>query len=175
MSPTRRSAMLYAALLAVLAMGAGWSVMHMADERAGAVRAVEELADCKALADEIERGRLAVVGAASRDLGDRELGQRIKAASAKAALPDGAMVSVALQKARRVGDTAYMEKPVELSLRRVSLPQLTMFLYHLTAGSELTVREMRIRSPRGQDDENRWDAEATLTYLVYAPQTTRRD
>jgi len=39
----------------------------------------------------------------------------------------------------------------------------------------LTVRDFRLRMPVGDDAAERWDAEATLTYLIYAPPTPSRD
>jgi hypothetical protein len=69
-----------------------------------------------------------------------------------------------------VGDTPYLQKPTTLELQGVSLTQLASFLYHLTSEPGLVVRDLRIRSPRRDDVGSQWNAEATLTYLIYSPQ-----
>jgi len=51
----------------------------------------------------------------------------------------------------------------------VSLKQVATFLYALTDGSGLRVQELRLRSPHGDVAPDVWDAETTVTYLMYAP------
>jgi len=55
-----------------------------------------------------------------------------------------------------------------------TLGQLAAFLFHLTDGSGLSVRDLRLSIPRAADASSLWDAEATLTYLIYAPSTAAR-
>jgi hypothetical protein len=169
MSRATRQTLLIGILFLLLVAAAAWSVNWMQHQRQLAQYAADDLAKCQALAKRIEtlRGQPAVASAEA--MGVQELGQRIEKASSRASLGDSALKGVFPQAARRVGDSPYMQKPTAVTLRRVSLKQLTTFLHDLTEGSGLKVRNLRIRAPRGEQGEGQWNAEATLTYLIYQP------
>ena len=72
--------------------------------------------------------------------------------------------------ARRVGDTAYKQKPTQVILHKLTLQQLIRFLHTLTGpDTGLHVASLRLTTPRGHDTTNIWNAETTITYLIYAP------
>ena len=141
----------------------------MVQQRASARRAAADLAECEALVARITalRDKPAVASAEALDV--RALGQRIEAASQEANLAESALQGVSPQTARRLKDSPYLRKPTTIVLNRVSLPQLTTFLYRLTRGSNLRVRSLRLSAPRGDVDSGAWNAEVTLTYLIYEP------
>ncbi|MGB0768874.1 MAG: hypothetical protein ACPGYV_14330 [Phycisphaeraceae bacterium] len=47
-------------------------------------------------------------------------------------------------------------------------------LYHLTEDSPYTAEAIQLRTPPGETAGNRWDADVTLTYLIYSPQSSAR-
>jgi hypothetical protein len=102
-------------------------------------------------------------------MGSQELGQRTEAALQKAQVAATALEGVYPQTVRPVGDSPYLQKPTVLALKGVTLRQLTSFLVALTDGSGLTVKDLRLRIPHGDAARDLWDAEVTLTCLIYEP------
>lgn len=172
MTAETRRAILIGVMLAMLVIAAAWNVLWMLEQRETARRAAQDLADCKALAGRIKALRDAPAVASVEVMGVQELGQRIEAASRRAGLAQDALEGVLPQSPRRVGNTPYVRKPTVLTLRGVTLHQVAMFLHHLTADSELSVRDLRLRIPHGDAPRDVWDAETTLTYLMYVPTAT---
>jgi hypothetical protein len=141
----------------------------MLGQRSRARTAADDLARCKALADAIRTLRDKPAVASAEAMGIQELGQRIEAACRRAGFQGPVLEGVYPQSARRVGDSPYLVKPTALALRGVTLPQVVAFLEHLTSGTGLSVRDVRLQTPHGDADHTVWDAEATVTYLMYAP------
>ncbi len=156
-----------AALLLTVAVA--WSVAVMFEHRGAASRSEEDLAACRRLVGEIQSLRSGPTVAWAKDVGVQELGQRIQQASTAAGLDPASLQSVSPQPARRVGDSPYLDKPTALSFRGVALPSLVTMLVSLTRESALSVRDLRLRAPAGDEAGALWDAEVTLTYLLYSP------
>ncbi|MFP4139700.1 MAG: hypothetical protein ACOCZU_06160 [Planctomycetota bacterium] len=173
MSPRKRQRILVGIMLAMLAVAALWSLSYLFEQRADAERAAGELSACRVLARRMTALRDKPAVASAKDVGVRELGTRIDAASAKARLGRQALRSVDPGSPRAMDDTPYLLKPTTLELQGVTLPQLTSFLYHLTSEPGLVVRDLRIRNPRRDSEGADWNAEATLTWLIYSPQRAK--
>jgi type II secretory pathway pseudopilin PulG len=175
MTAPRRRAILVGLMLALLAAAAAWNTHWMLAQRDGAQQASDDLAACRELTAAIlsQRDRPAVASAEA--MGVQELGKRIEAAFGKAQIAPSSLGGVDPQAAHRVGDSPYLRKPTALSLRGVSPRQVATFLYCLTDESGLSVRDLRLSTPHGGGAGGVWDAEATLTYLIYSPAKTRRD
>lgn len=169
----RRRAYLAGLLVVVLALLAAWSYDWMNEQKQRAQQASVDLAGSRLLAASIQSLRQQPTIAAAEDMGIQQLGSLIEAALGKSQLKADALEGVIPQSTRRLGNSPYEVKPTSLVLREVTLGQLASFLYHLTQDTGLTVREMRIRAPHGDTSGNTWDAEATLTYLIYSPIPTR--
>jgi hypothetical protein len=164
----KRHAIRIGAVLA-LALAALWSYGWSVGQRDAARGAAEDLTACEEFAGSIREMQGATAVAASRDMGVQEFGARIETASQQAGLSGASLLRVDSQAARRIGKGPYLRKPTVLSLREITLPQLTTFLYHLTEKSTLRVRDLHIWSPRRETNRKTWDASVTLTYLIYAP------
>jgi hypothetical protein len=161
------------ALLAALA----WSYGRLSDSRAAAVAAAHDLADCRAMIAHIEslRRRPAVAGA--RELAAADLSRRIADAARTARIDERAIERIEPEPARRVGDTDYREVATQVRLRNLSLHQVFAFFHALgstpatSATASLSLREVRLSAPRGDETSDRWTVESTVTYTVYAPRT----
>lgn len=169
MSGTRRTTLLIGAMLGLLLVAAVWSVLGLLESRALARAAMDDLASSRQAASAILALRGRPMLAAATDLGDQEIHQQVATAMQTAGLDRAALRGVYPQGPRKVGDSSYSQKPTTLTLANVPLPGLTMFLYHLSEGTGLSVRDLRLRPPRGDADVHRWDAELTVTYLIYTP------
>ena len=169
MTPRRRQTVAIGLLLAMLVGGVVWSVDWMLGRRQAARYAAEDMASCRELARDIESLRQKPKVAATEAMGAGELGQRIQAASRQANMGEASIEGIYPQPPHRVGESPYVQKPTALALRGVSLPQLAAFLYHLSADGGLSVRDLRLRSPHSDAAQDTWDAEVTVTVLVYAP------
>ncbi len=166
---TRKCAILAGAALTVLAGVSVWSIFWMARQRADAQTAAEDRSECRSLARTIALLRDRPTVAATEDMGTERLSARIEAARAQAQFAGRELDGVFPQPPRRLGDSPYLEAPTSLVLRGVTLARLAAFLHYLSDGSGLNVRDLVLRAPRGDAPRDTWDAEATLTYLIYAP------
>lgn len=169
MAPRKRQFILVSVMLAMLVIAAAWSIHWMLGQREVATLAADDLAACQSLAREIRQLRQKPSIAAASEIGGQELGARIEEASRLAQLSPTVLEGVFPQASRRLGDSPYLHKPTALALRGVSTMQLVTFLYHLTDHGGLSVHDLRLRTPRGDSTGKLWDAEATVTCLVYSP------
>jgi hypothetical protein len=162
--------MLAALMLLLLVLGAGWATNRLFQQRQAAFSAAAALAEARALAGEIERFRGRSSVAAGQAIGEGEMGEQIEAAASAAGLTGGWLDLVDHRQAERIGQSPFLEKPTTLRIDRVNLRQLLHFLHRLTAGTGFTLRELRLASPyHAGDAADLWDAEATVTYLIYEP------
>lgn len=175
MTGHRRQNTLVGVMLVMLVLLAGWCTLRMLGQRSDAARAAEDLAAYRAHARNIEllRERDAVISSAE-EAGDKEqdLAKRITEAGAKARLGGQWLQDIVHKKPRRVEDSPYLRKPAVVYTQGLTLTQLTALLYQLSYDSTLTATELRLKTPRGDDPADRWDADITLSYLIYSPQPT---
>ena len=165
-----RQAISVAILATGLLAGAVWCHGLRNQARKAAELASRDLVECERLAEQIERLRQRPALAGSKELQLTELARRIEGAAKDSQVPPGSIVRIWPQQARRLEDSVFKEKPTQVLLRSVGMPQLIRFLHKLaTDGSGLHVKSIRLVAPRDQLADQRWTAEATLTYLVYAP------
>lgn len=159
-------------LILVLLVAAGWSTSRMFDQRATARAAAADLAECRRIAANIAslRKQDSVAQAdGDADAQERDIAQRISDAAQKAGLAGEWNQGITHTRAVQVGETPYKRKPAELVTRGLTLAQLTALMHELTYDSPLTVSELRLNTPRGEDPGDRWDADITLSFLIYAP------
>lgn len=175
MTAGKRKTVLVVVTGVLLAVLAGWSYGRLFDARTEAARVRKELASCDALAARIEQLRTRPNRAGAAEMELSVMAGRIERAAGAAGLAAETIVRIWPEPARRAGDTVYREKPTQVLLREVGRRQLTAFLHALTAGdSELTVRSLRLSAPRERQDEDVWNAEVVITYLIYAPAKAAR-
>src|SRR6185437_461314 len=91
----------------------GWSYIQLADNRASATVAAQDLADCRALASRIEMLRKRPAVAGTQELGAADLSRRIEQAAGTAEMADGSIERIEPEPARRVGETNYREVPTQ--------------------------------------------------------------
>ncbi len=169
----RRTAVLTLVLAALLGLWLGGSLRHLAAARGRALAASEDLAECRRLADRIrllrDRSRLAE----DRERVPEQTTGRIEAAAKSAGISAARLVRISPEPARRVGETAYKEKPTRVLLRKVTLKQLVAMVHGLTRGEGmLRAKSLRLTAPSRNATDDLWDAELVLVYLIYEPPPT---
>jgi len=169
MAMQKREMVLLGVMLALLAGAGAWCYGWMSEQRQAARAAATDLAQCRMHADAITNMGGKKKGSSDEATGEMELGKRVEAALAAARINPNSLDGVFSQPARAVGNSPYLLQPTTLPLRSVSLGQVAAFLYHLTDGTSLSVRDLRLTVPRGEASRSVWDAEATVTCLVSAP------
>lgn len=172
MTPLQRTRA--ACVVLILSLGAlgAWSLGQLRANRQAAAAAAADLAVCQDAATNINNLRRKPSLAGSEEMQLTELARLIEQAARTAQMSMDSLVRIWPEQARRVADTVYKEKPTHVLLRGVTLRQLIAFLHTLTDGdSGLRVKHIRLVTPRGDDAGSRWTAEATVTYLIYAPRT----
>jgi hypothetical protein len=182
---TTKSRWMAATITLALLMALAWCYLRLADARASATGAAQDLADCRALASRIESLRRLPTVAGATELGAADLSRQIEQAARVADFPEGSVERIEPEPARRVGETNYREVATQVRLRHVTLRQVFTFLHALCAAADtsatpsshgidrsasgLRLRNIRLSAPRGEETADRWTVESTLTYMVYSP------
>lgn len=173
MNEQNRPVILGATMLVLLALIAGWSTVRMLGLREDAHRRASDLAqfqqlaaDIEALRDNDEVKQLGGDSAAQEQL----IAERVAQAGKDLGLSGPWWEDTIHKNPRRVGNTAYLRKPAVLYTSGLTLNQITTLLHELTYDSPLTAQELTLRTPPGEDPGDRWDADITLTYLIFEPQ-----
>ena len=166
----RRQALLVAVLAALLAIVVLWAYDGMAAQRAAARSAAAALASVREMAARITAyAQMPTVASDHERLAAQTTGL-IESAARDARIDPSCLDRIMPEPPRRMGDTAYKEKPTHVLLKSVTLRQLTTLIHGVTAGPHgLAARSIRISAPRPEDTGPLWTAEVTLTYLIYDP------
>ncbi len=149
----------------------------MASAQRAAQVAASDVIVCERLAANIEslKRRPELAGAQQLRLAD--LARLIETAAGEVGLPRGAVVRIVPEAGRRIGDgeSPYVEHPTSIQLADVSMAQLVETLHRLVSTTPaLGVRSIRVTAPRSGSrefthDSSVWNAEVTVSYLVYTP------
>lgn len=178
MNEQRRQVILIAVMLGMMLLLAGWSTASMLGHRNDARYAAQDLRRCQQLADQIKQHQSQDAVASTGDdaaMQEQKLAQRISEAAKQANLTGPWQQGIEHRREIRIEDSPYMRKPAVLITRGLTLHQLSLLLHHLTADSPYTAEQLQLRTPPGEETGNRWDADVTLTYLIYSPQPSGRD
>lgn len=186
---SRREILIISALLIVLATLAGLGISHLQQQRSASQTAAEQLAEAQELAARISalRERPAQAGTEAMEVSD--LTRLIEGAAEASGIDRDQLVRIWPSPPRRVGDSPYQEVATQVLLRHCTLEQLARFMLLVSEDVDahrLRVASLRLSAPRSeaasgsrtpsgsrqsaaQDGPNRWSADVTLAYLIYAP------
>jgi len=147
-----------------------WSYGQLRTSHAAAEMAATDLAACRRIVHRMQSLNTQPTMAHSRQIHLNELTRHIEQSTKNAQIAPDSLVRIWPDPAIRVGDSPYQKKSTQVLFRQVTLRQFITFLHHVAA-QEGGPRATRIRlfTPRGIESGNRWTAETTLTYLIYAP------
>ena len=174
MNPEKRRTVLFAVMMALMLVCVAWSVGRMRGQQQDAAQAAQDAARCLELAEHITELRSQRTVAAASDQADerqQELAGAVNRAAEQASLDAQWQQGMRIEHRRavRIDDTPYMRKPALLIMKGLTLEQLTTLLHHLTYDSAYTAEQIQIDAPSGEAGGNRWDADVTLSYLIYSP------
>lgn len=158
-----------AALLAVVAL---YSYSSMSEMQDAARHAREGLERSRQLAELIEQNRQRPTLAASQERLQSEITRLIESAASSAGIASVSRMSHS--PGGRIGNTPYMEKPTQVTLKKVTLKQVVAMTHKLVGGEGgLHARSLTLTAPRGSASGDEWDVELVVTYLIYEPQATK--
>jgi hypothetical protein len=167
----KRRMLLWTVLLTALLAGVAlhtWGRFNRA--RRSASQARTDLAATEQLLERIEQIRNRPTLAADRQQIDAETIGRIEQAARDAGINPASLAHINPQRPQRIGDSVYQRKPTQVLLRGVTLGQ-TLKMMHGFCGIQggLQPASIRLSAPRRDDTGPLWNAELTLTYMIYAP------
>lgn len=172
-SDERRRAFLAVGLLVTLCGLAAWSYVRLQVSYQRARAAGESLAVCEQLAKRISQLRTLPSQASLDARSAAELTGLMDNAANELRLPPRSVQNIDPQPVRRLEKSPYKVQATQVALQDVTLRQLVSVLMHVTQGdSELKVTELRLSAPRTEDPNDgveTWNAEATLTQLIFSP------
>lgn len=177
MTNRRRPIILFGLMLMLLLVVVFWTAMTMQAERDAAARAAAGLEEARLIASRAASLRtrdLIAQSVSESAVQDQAMAQQIASAAARAGLSGDWQRGIEPERAVRVGDTPYLQKPTVLYAQQLTLDELATLLYELTYDSPLSVSELTLKTPPGADPGRQWNADVTLTYLIYQPPTRTR-
>jgi hypothetical protein len=170
------------ALAAVLLCGAvGWGYLTMADAADEAAVAATDLAVAGRSADHIVALRGAGGLAATRPWRPEDLRGKIAKAAAEGDLPEDGLGTIDEQPPRRLPGSPFQERPTQVTLRGVTVPELIGFLYAVLEDAPgLRVTQLRLSAGRegvggreaADDEPARWAADVTFSVTTPAADAT---
>lgn len=153
-----------AVLLAAWMAFYAWS--HLGACREDADRAARHLAECRRYADKLK---------STRDQPTPRSGQEgvedIRTAAEKIAADAGIreLKSVDQRTERRVGDTAYTERPYAVRLLKVTPMQVARFAHELSVLKGLETTAINLQAFRRDSGQDFWNVDLEFAYLIYDP------
>jgi len=164
------------AVLAALAVLAGWSWTQLAASRLAAETAAADLRQCQVMADQIKKLSSGPQKASLEAHSIQGLARAVEQSAKDANLPVEALTGITPQPSQRVGASAYREQQIRLRLRDVTIRQLVLFLDSLTQSeTNMKVADLWLYAPEADSNtpaaEESWGAELTLTHLIFSPYT----
>lgn len=181
---------IYAVLITVvLILGLFWCYGRLQSQREAATTAARNLRTCRRLIQQIKHLQQQPAMASSQAIHLTDLTSQIEQVANRVHIDPEQLDRIWPEPSRRVGDSAYKEKPTDVLLENVSLKQLTGFLCDLVAEDRrLRISSLRLISPQSDDAfadtgtspgnsgnssaksrVDRWSVEMTIGDLVYAP------
>lgn len=165
----RSTAWLIGAVFGVLIAALVWGVFHYRDAMDRAHRAADQAQEVRALADQITALTDQPTLAVTETDEVQQLSGLIEASAAGSGIEPHQIASINAQDARRVGQSPYYRLPTRVQLDGVVLTRLVDLLGRLTEGGRIRVDDCRVAAPHGEIVGQTWNAEFTLSYLVYDP------
>jgi hypothetical protein len=166
----RRLAILTGAAAVLLAGAALWAYGEMSSRRAQASAAQADLADCGRMAQRIRDLRDRPARAAEHEHLAAETTGLVEEAARSAGIAPESLFRIVPEAPRRIGDSAYKEKPTQVLLQKVTVRQLVQLMHRLLSTDVgLRAHSIRLTAPRQETGGETWTAELVLTYLIYDP------
>ena len=170
--------LLLSGLLFVAFCGLLWSGLSLQASYKRSNAAQTNLQSCERLAAEILQKRKAPQQATDKERSEAALFELMQESLHNASLPTTALKRVDSRAPKRLTGSDYLQHQIEAELQAITMQQLIEFLLYLNEHapefevSDLHLSVARKRSKTAETSEL-WEAEVTLTYLIYAA-TIRR-
>jgi hypothetical protein len=144
--------------------------MTLTANRVQAAKAEDAAFRVRELAAEIQQLRNNPATAGTGQLHSSEISRRVEEAAGAIGLESEHILRISPESPRRIGDSDYLERPTQVSLRRATLQQLVRLIHALvSADPSLRVGGMRLSAPRDENDPLVWDAELMFMQIIYSP------
>ena len=171
---------LFTASLFVLLIGiAAWSFWYRGISYRRLENDQANLTACHEAAAKISKLRQQKQRALLQSKPSEELNRKVEEWAGTTGLDLKAVARIEPREPRRVGDTQYLEQVTELELSGVTLEKTLRFSQLAESSEEgLKLTSMRLSLPHLKTDtppeSECWNAELSLTYLIYSPKNTAR-
>lgn len=156
-----------------LLMIAAWTYTTMAAARASAIAANDDLAECQALVESIQkindRPPVIALEASSQAGVSAEVDEVVRSVG----LPAGSLRTIDPQEPERVGETQYENRSTRIVFEQATLRQILQFAQGLEAkNAGYRVRDLVLSTNENSSRSRElWDVEAVLTQTVFSPKT----
>ena len=167
---SKRRTTLCLTLTILLMATVAWTYDHYRTNTAAAENAARDLHACRRLSSSIENLRRLPQSAASQENLAAEVTGLVEQAAKTAGTPANCLARIAPDQPRRLGDTVFKEKPTHVLLKQVTLEQFLRLLESVQAANRgLGIRSVSLRAPQPEDIGPYWNAEFTVSLLIYDP------
>lgn len=171
----KNSALVIATLFAVLIVTVVVSATRLMSKSQALRDAAENLETCQTLAADIAKARQAPSRAVAKASSSMEITKQIEEAARSMNLPATTIVVIEPQAPRRIPESPYKLRVIQVDLKPLLLPEVIALLHHiLQSDPTLVVSSLRLSSSARTNDTaavEAWTPEVTLTNLIYDPTT----
>ncbi len=170
----QRENIMLAVMFGLLAIVALWTHGQMSKARSAAEITSDDVQICQKLISTMKKSAHRPTMASDHEKLNTETNSFIERAASEAKIDSKSLIRITPEPARRMGDTAYKEKPTMIFLKNITLEQLVSLSHGLqTAEQQLAPKFIRIVAPQQNDTSLKWNAEVSVTYLIYAPPSSQ--
>ena len=157
-----------------------YAYQKMASSHRAAMDSVEQWNQCRELADQIKGLQDKPLKVAERLQTAVQLARTLEESAQAANIQLDQLIRIDPRPVRQIENTPYQEQATYFELRKVTLRQLILLLHKISNEHQgTTVVDLRLESTRtggmnaeyatNSTQEETWDAEVTLTSLVFNP------
>ncbi len=170
MTTAQRQLTTYALLIAIAAAVTTLSWLAYRSDAAEATHAAAQAHEATQLAEHIAALRGKPSPIMSQTIDSPDLARQITEAAAKAGIPANRVDRIEPDPPQRVSGTVYKRIPIHVMLNRTTLPQIETLIFNLENNTPaLHADQLRMVTPRDEQNINEWKVELTLSYLIYSP------
>lgn len=174
MNAQNRTLWLVACLSGLLVAWAVFSFSQLTRARSQADRAqAERLAVAQTLGEIEALGGKPEIASIDAER-SAQLSRHIETVAAQSGIEPNQIKQIQTQPARRIDGGPYLRQPTHVLIEQATLAALVELLHDLDAsGQSLQLDDLRLIAPREPLVGDRWQAEFTVSYLIYDPIETR--
>ncbi|MBN1942926.1 MAG: hypothetical protein JW849_06490 [Phycisphaerae bacterium] len=163
-----RKKMLPISFLALLCIAVVGSYVFMDNHHIRALNAREDVYRCEQIFAQLHNLQQKPKLASDHEKLSSETTSLIERAAINGQIAPSSIERISPQPAKRIYDTPYKDKSINVTLLGITLRQLVQMAKSLSASkNDLIMKSIQLSPPNDKDTGDKWNVELVLSYLIY--------